>query len=451
MRSTMLPGLEEGAEILRRTAHPLGPSAASLDPLLDRIGGARMVLLGESSHGTHEFYRIRAEITKRLIRERRFSAVAIEGDWPDAQRVHRFIRGDHGIHGAADALSGFRRFPQWMWRNADVLDLVGWLREHNDDPTSIDQRVGFYGLDLYSLHASIAAVIDYLARVDPAAAERARTHYACFDPFGLDPQHYGHAVAGGRWDSCRDEVIAELIAIRQAAADYAGRTDHASQDEQFVAEQNAAVVVGAERYYREMFLQGNSSWNLRDRHMADTLEAILQFQRRHVGEPGIVVWAHNSHVGDARATERTRSGELNIGQLVRERYVDDAVLVGFSTSLGTVTAARNWDEPAERRVVRPPIPDSWESLFSEVDLPAFLTVVGEDPDADMVLDRVRLQRAIGVIYRPETERASHYYHTHLGRQFDAMLHVERSRAVEPLEQSAGWLAGEVPETYPSGL
>jgi erythromycin esterase-like protein len=444
--------LHDHAAVLRLAAHPLGASAASLDPLMERIGSARMVLLGESSHGTHDFYRVRAEITKRLIRERSFTAIAIEGDWPDAHRVHRYLRGGDGqILDASDALAGFRRFPQWMWRNADVLDLVGWLRDQNANTASADRRVGFYGLDLYSLHASIAAVVEYLRRVDPAAAQRALEHYSCFDPFGFDPQHYGHAVAGGRWESCRDEVIAELVALRKAAADYAERIDHVSVEDQFVAEQNAAVVVGAERYYREMFTEDNSTWNMRDRHMADTVEAIWQHQRKQASDPGIVIWAHNSHVGDARATERARNGELNIGQLLRERHADDAVLVGFSTSVGTVTAARNWDEPAERRVVRPPIPGSWESLFSAVGVPACLTIVGEDPEADTVLDRVRLQRAIGVIYRPETERASHYYHTHLGRQFDAILHYERTRAVEPLERSGQWLAGEAPETYPSGL
>lgn len=443
---------QEHVAALRAAARPLAAAAASLDPLLERIGDARVVLLGESSHGTHEFYRVRAEITKRLIREKGFTAVAVEGDWPDAARVHRFIRDDPGAdRNAEESLAAFRRFPQWMWRNADVLDLVGWLREHNDAEARRARKIGFHGLDLYSLHASIAAVLAYLQRVDPRAARRAADHYGCFDPFGPEPQWYGRAVAGGRWEDCRDEVIAELIALRREAVRYAEVVNGVGPDAQFDAEQNARVVIEAERYYREMFGGDQNTWNLRDTHMADTLDALLTHLGERTDVPRVVVWAHNSHVGDARATERGRAGELTLGQLARERHGKDAVLVGFSTSEGTVTAARNWDDPAERRQVRPPLPGSWEALFHATGLPALLLRPGESEAADAILAESRLQRAIGVIYRPETERQSHYYHARLGAQFDAMLHYDRTRAVEPLERTGQWTAGEVPETYPSAL
>lgn len=440
----------EQVAVLREAALPLGPSAGSLDPLLDRIGGAHVVLLGEATHGTHEFYRLRAEITKRLVREKGFRAVAIEGDWPDAARVNRYIRGaDPGITDAEDALRDFRRFPQWMWRNADVLDLIGWLRHHNEGEGRHDLKVGWYGLDLYSLHASIDAVIGYLRRVDPEAARRALEHYACFDPFGPEPQWYGRATAGGRWDDCQDEVIAELVALRRAAVRYTGDDEQVNADDQFDAEQNARVVVNAERYYREMFGRRDSTWNLRDSHMAETLDEVLRFLGHRAANPRVVVWAHNSHVGDARATERGRAGELTLGQLVRERHGDRAILVGFTTSTGSVTAARNWDEPAERRGVLPPIPESWEALFQATRLPAFLVI--PDSGTDAVLGATRLQRAIGVIYRPETERQSHYYHTRLNAQFDAVVHLDRTRAVEPLERTGAWDATEAPETWPSAL
>ncbi len=437
-------------EVLRAHAHPLGPSAASLDPLLDRIGHAPVVLLGEASHGTHEFYRLRAEITKRLIRERGFGGVAIEGDWPDAWRVHRYVRGVGTDRDAAEALSDFRRFPQWMWRNADVLDFVGWLRSHNDQRPAAE-RVGFYGLDLYSLHASIDAVIRYLDRVDPAAAAEARHHYACFDPFGIEPQRYGHLVSAGFVEGCRDEVVAELLALRRAAGRHRRQDHETGEAEQFFAEQNARVVVRAEAYYRAMFGGRDVSWNLRDQHMAETLEAVLAFLGQHAEVPRLVVWAHNSHVGDARATERTRAGELNLGQLVREQRGDGAVLVGFTTHGGTVTAAHNWDEPPGRRTVRPALAGSWEDVLDQVRLPSYLLIPGESPALAAALTTSRLHRAIGVVYRPETERQSHYYHTRLALQFDAILHHSQTRAVEPLERTPRWDRGEAPETWPTGL
>ena len=429
--------------------HPLTGSSRDFDPLLARVGHARFVLIGEASHGTHEFYRIRAAITKRLIVEKGFSAVAVEADWPDAYRVNRYVRGISDDADAVDALAGFVRFPQWMWRNADVLDFIGWLRAHNDSLARSAPRAGFYGLDLYSLHASIAAVLEYLDSVDPSGARRARDRYACFDQFGDDPQRYGRAASGGYARSCEAEVIAQLVEMRRSAAVYATHERGVVPDLLFYAEQNARLVANAEAYYRAMFGSRVSSWNLRDGHMAETLDALDAHLSNDHGLAKIVVWAHNSHLGDARATELSRSGELNLGQLVRERHGHDAVLVGFSTYGGTVTAASDWDAAAERKIVRPALPGSYESLFHEMGGPNFMLDLAAG--SDTTLRRPKLQRAIGVIYRPETERQSHYFHASLRRQFDALLHYDVTRAVEPLESTALWTRGEAPETFPSAL
>ncbi len=409
------------------------------------------MLIGEASHGTHEFYRIRSEITKRLIADRGFSAVAVEADWPDAYRVNRYVRGAGDDTDAVEALDGFVRFPQWMWRNADVLDFVGWLRAYNDTRSRPDDRAGFYGLDLYSLHASIEAVLQYLREVDPEAAERARERYACFDQFGSDPQTYGYATTAGLAASCEAEVVAQLVELRRSAGTYARHDGRLAADEAFFAEQNAHVVANAEQYYRAMFGSRVSSWNLRDLHMAETLDALVTFLRPRVAQPKVVVWAHNSHLGDARATELGRSGELNLGQVTRQRHGAEAVLIGFSTYDGTVTAASDWDAPAERKIVRPGLPGSYEAIFHDTGIANFSLVPDQNPELRAALDHARLQRAIGVIYRPQSERQSHYFHSHLPRQFDAVLHYDRTRAVEPLERTAVWEHGEVPETYPAGL
>ena len=292
--------------------HPLTGSSGDFDPLIARVGNARFALIGEASHGTHEFYRIRAEITKRLINEKGFSAVAVEADWPDAYRVNRYVRATSDDADAVEALAGFARFPQWMWRNADVLDFIGWLRAHNDLLPRGAPRVGFYGLDLYSLHASIQAVLAYLDSVDPSGARRARKRYSCFDQFGDDPQRYGHAASGGYARSCEAEVVAQLVELRRSAAVYALRDHGIAPDALFYAEQNARLVANAEEYYRAMFGSRASSWNLRDRHMAETLAALDAHLSRNGRPAKIVVWAHNSHLGDARATELSRSGELNL-------------------------------------------------------------------------------------------------------------------------------------------
>jgi erythromycin esterase-like protein len=438
------------ARAIAEAALPLAGSWADFDPLLDRIGDARFVLLGEASHGTHEFYKLRAELTKRLIRERGFVAIAAEADWPDAYRVNRYLRGLDGDADAIEALADFRRFPQWMWRNADVLDMVGWLRAHNDhvDPQA---RVGFYGLDLYSLHGSIDAVIQYLDKRDPAAAAAARQRYACFDPYGDEPQHYGYATAAGI-DDCAEEVVAQLVDLHRRRDALLRRDGVAAEDEQFAAEQNARVIANAEHYYRAMFTGGVSTWNLRDTHMMDTLDALAG----HLGRGGvpakIVVWAHNSHVGDSdAATHRHDRGEITIGHLCRERHPSSTVLIGFTTHHGTVTAAHDWGGSAERKRVRDGLRGSYEALFHQTGVPRFLLMLDDLGEVTGALREPRLERAIGVIYRPETERASHYFRTRLPQQFDAVLHLDETRAIEPLERTALWTRGEVPETYPTGL
>jgi erythromycin esterase-like protein len=415
------------------------------DTLMNLIGDSRLVLLGEASHGTHDFYHTRAQLTQWLIEERGFSAVAVEADWPDAHRVNRYVQDRGRDADAVEALGSFRRFPAWMWRNTDVVEFIAWLREYNDDLPEGARKASFYGLDLYSLHASARAVLEYLDKVDPEAARRARYRYACFENFGEDTQAYGYAASFGLSKSCEDEVVKQLVEMQRRAADLASRDGRLDPDAFFVAEQNARLVKNAERYYRAMFGSRVSSWNLRDQHMVETLEALV----RHLG-PGpakVVVWAHNSHLGDARATEMGSSGELNVGQLVRERYGKAATLVGFTTYDGTVTAASNWDGPAERKRVRPALDGSYEDLFHATNIPNFLLQVRGATWLSGVL-KERLERAIGVIYSPETERISHYFHVRLADQFDAVIHMDHTRAVEPLERTAQWEEGELPETYP---
>lgn len=432
--------------VIRDDCQPLTGAPGDYDALLEEIGDARLVLIGEASHGTHEFYRQRAVITKRLIEEKGFTGVAVEADWPDAYRVNRYVHGADDDADAESALAGFRRFPAWMWRNADVLDFVGWLRAHND---GTDRPVSFFGLDLYSLFSSTQAVVDYLHKVDPAAANNARRRYQCFERF-QESQAYGYAVAAGISEPCRRAVVHQLVELQHHANDYLRRDGIAAEDEQFYAEQNARLVVSAEQYYRSMFASAASSWNLRDQHMSDTLEHLLDHLDRHDGHARAVVWAHNSHVGDARKTEMTRRGELNVGQLTRQRYGGDAFLVGFTTYEGSVSAASDWEAPVQRKNVRPALEGSYEALFHACAVPAFM--LGPAQQASMAgLREPRLERAIGVIYRPETERASHYFAARLSEQFDAVIHIDRTRAVEPLEVTAEWQRGEPPETYPSAL
>jgi erythromycin esterase-like protein len=335
-----------------------------------------------------------------------------------------------------------------MWRNREVVRFLRWLRGRNADRPLAD-RVGFYGLDLYSLHRSIACVIDYLEKVDPAAADLARHRYGCFDIFGEDPQTYGYSTSARLAPSCEDDVVRQLVHLQRSAADYANRDGRIAADEYFVAEQNARVVRDAEAYYRAMYRGGAESWNLRDRHMMSTLEALLEYAAKTHRPRRAVVWAHNSHLGDARATGLAASGEINLGQLVRQKYGDGACLVGMTTHGGEVTAARAWDAPPELRLIRPSLRGSYERLFHDAGIPTFmlrLTI----PDLQRALGSPRLERAIGVIYQPETERASHYFPATLPDQFDLVVHVDETRALEPLEKWARHEA-DLPETYPTGV
>ncbi|WP_460357705.1 erythromycin esterase family protein [Mycobacterium sp. ZZG] len=439
---------------VRRIAVDAPDGIPPLQVLDEFIGDARVVLIGESSHGTHEFYQARAQITKWLIDHKGFLGVAAEADWPDAYRVNRFVRGIGEDEAAEEALRGFQRFPAWMWRNTVVRDFADWLRDRNGR-VEAQRQAGFYGLDLYSLHRSMQDVITYLEKVDPEAAARARQRYSCFDHASADDdgKAYGFAAAFGAGQTCEQQAVEQLIDFQRNSVVYARRDGLLAEDEAFYAERNAHVVRNAETYYRAMFSGRVSSWNLRDQHMADTLSALLDhLDHDDAGESRIVVWAHNSHVGDARATEVYSDGQTTLGALARELYPGTTRLIGFSTYTGTVTAASEWGGIAERKTVRPGLPNSVEELFHDTEKDACYVKMRTDgrPSADP-LDYIWLGRAIGVIYLPATERQSHYFHVRPADQFDAMIHIDNTRALEPLELTSEWIAGELPETYPSGL
>ena len=454
---------------LKAAASPINETAG-LGPLIDAISEARFVLIGEATHGTEEFYRTRAHITQRLIAEHGFAAVAVEADWPDAFRANRYVR-HHGVdHSAPEALGDFRRFPVWMWRNHVVAGFLEWLKTHNH-AGSARRRVGFYGLDVYSMHSSMRRVLGYLEQVDPQAARLARDRYGCFDRFEGDPHLYGRVTTLGVATDCEKESLAQLTDMlrrrgSEAAAlstELSARANGASDarsaeldpmddEAAFDAAQNARVVRDAEAYYRAQFLGNARSWNLRDTHMADTLDELLT-HLRHLGHarPRVVVWAHNSHLGDARATDRREWGELNLGQLMRERHPGECQLIGFTTYDGSVTAASAWDEPAELKRVRPALRGSYEELFHTVGWPAFHLDLRRLPKELEPLAEPRLHRAIGVIYRPETERVSHYYQASMPQQFDHVIHIDRTQALRPLDRSAGEVEADEPETFPTGL
>ena len=437
-------------DAVRNSAHLLAGSRKDYDPLLEMAEGVRFVCLGEATHGSHELYRERARITQRLVAEQGFNAVIVEADWPDADRVNRWVQGRSDDADAEEALAGFRRFPTWMWRNAVVVDFAGWLRTH---------PALFCGMDLYSLYGSIDAVVRYLARVDPEASARARERYACLE-MHEEAEAYGQALRLGISRSCEEETVRQLLELQKRSA-------AAVDPELFSAEQNARLARNAEAYYRAMFGSRISTWNLRDRHMAETIESVAEFLKRRDGYARVVIWAHNSHLGDARATDAGDAGQLNVGQLLREKHGNEALLVGFTTYDGSVTAADDWGGPPEHMRVRPAIEGSVEELFHQVELPRFFLPLrgaegggfasdGRKPpgwsmgEALGGLREPMLERAIGVVYRPRTERESHYFEARVAAQFDAIVHVDRTRAVEPLERAQIWTA-EPPETYPSAL
>jgi erythromycin esterase-like protein len=429
---------------LQRHAVPLDTHLPA--QLLDAIGSRRIALLGEASHGTQEFYELRAQITRHLVESHGCRAIVIEGDWPDAWRINRWVRGLEGGT-ASDALAGFERFPTWMWRNTVVRDFIVWLRAHNASRPPWEQ-VGFYGMDLYSLFGSVRVVLDYLERADPDAARRARRRYACFDHFQQDLQAYGYAAGFGTGFSCEDAVSAQLSDLLRART-----ADEGDPDALFHAQQNARLVKNAEQYYRSMFRGRASSWNLRDLHMVDTVQAISAHLQDRTGQPPrMAVWAHNSHLGDASATEMAEQGEWNVGQLLRQRWPHEVFLLGFTTHAGAVRAASEWDEPGQVKTVRPGLTGSWEALFHAMGHDRFALLAFANPELRQLLDADLLERAIGVIYLPDTERRSHYFTARIGAQFDAVVHVDRTSALEPLASSGQAPSGvEIPETFPVGV
>jgi erythromycin esterase-like protein len=444
---------------LRSHTQEIGPHRPGWATLLDRKADARIVCIGEASHGTEEFYRVRAELSKALIDAAGFTAVAVEADWPDAYRVNRYVRdlpapADGHDASAEEALAGFERFPAWMWRNQVVREFVEWLRQHNLRKAPNTAQAGFYGIDLYSMYRSMEAVVHYLQKADPAAARRAKLRYGCFEQFAEDPQHYGFAAGRGIADPCESEVIAQLMDLQRRAGELVRRDGRILPDEYFYAEQNARLVKNAEEYYRSMYRGRKSSWNLRDTHMADTVDALLDYLNNREGQAKIIVWAHNSHLGDSRATEMGRRGELNVGQLLRERHPAETFHLGFTTNDGTVLAAHDWDDPPHVHEVRPGLEGSYEALFHRVGGDFWLPLQLGDRAREILLEAGdKLERAIGVIYRPETERQSHYFHARLPEQFDAVIHLDRTRALVPLDspQPSAATAEEAPETYPSAV
>ena len=427
------------AHLVREVAEPLESiDGQDLGPLLDRLSGSRLVLLGEASHGTSEFYRMRARITQELIRRRGFTIVAAEADWPDARRVTRYVQALPDGHHPAE--SAFARFPTWMWRNHETWAFVEWLRVFNAEVREPGQRAGFYGLDLYSLFTSIRSVLEYLERVDPPAARLARERYSCLTPWQADPQAYARAALTGRYRVCEKEAVAMLRDMLSHELEYAERDGDRFLD----AVQNARLVADAERYYRAMYYGANESWNQRDRHMFDTLERLLDF---HGPSAKAVVWAHNSHLGDARATEMSARGELNLGQLCRQRFGNEAFLVGFGTDHGTVAAAHEWDDPMRVMALRPAHPDSYERVCHDAGTRAFLLPLRQ-PQREEVrveLAPARLERAVGVIYRPDTELQSHYFHASLPYQFDEYVWFDETQSVRPIASTE---ARTLPAAHP---
>ncbi len=429
---------EQLVELLRQHAIPL---PAIDDPAFtdhfDQFANARVVLIGEASHGTSEFYRARAAITRRLVERHGFTIIAAEADWPDAAKIDRYVRHQQPPTWVEE---GFKRFPTWMWRNQEVADFTHWLRGHNK-ALAPEERVEFRGLDVYSLGSSIREVLDYLDHVDPQAARAARTRYGCLSPWHEEPAIYGHNVMLGQ-PSCEDAVVEQLRALLDQRLEYLAKDGGSF----FNAEQNARVVLAAEQYYRAMYQGSVNSWNLRDRHMFDTLRALLD----HRGDDAkAIVWAHNSHIGNAAATSMGWGGEFNIGELCRTAFGSDAVLIGMATDRGEVAAADNWDEPMQIKQVRPSRPDSWEQLFLQTGIAASLTSWRDNAQLRQALATPRLERAIGVIYRPATERQSHYFQAILSEQFDALIWLEQTRAVTPIGPQQ--IDDEiVPDTYPFG-
>jgi protein-L-isoaspartate(D-aspartate) O-methyltransferase len=428
------------SELIEKSAiHIPSIDSVDLSGLMKRIGDARVVLLGEATHGTAEFYDMRARITKELIQHKGFRFVAVEADWPDAAQIDHFAR-ETRMEPTEEPT--FARFPTWMWANMQVLEFVKWLRQYNKRYSSPDKAIGFFGLDLYSLYSSINSVINYLEDVDSELAAIARKRYGCLTPWEADPATYGAAALTGKHKGCEAEVVEMLNSLMHRRLDYAQKDGRRFLD----AVSNARLVRNAEQYYRIMYEGSTESWNFRDQHMFDTLKNLLDF---HGPGSRAVVWEHNSHIGDAAATEMGARGEINVGHLCRKHFGDDAYLIGFGTHHGTVAAAPDWGAPMEIRTVRPSHPDSYERLCHDSGLNAFMLPLSDQKQRVVKeLMRPRLERAIGVIYRPETEVASHYFNACLPLQFNEYIWFDETRAVDALGPEAGI---GMPETFPFGL
>ena len=436
-------------QLIREVAEGLDGAAGAraIDALLERVGDARLVLLGEATHGTSEFQRWRARISRALIERKGFSFVAVEADWPDAARIDEFVRGAGRRSGFE--FTPFARFPSWMWRNRETDEFIRWLRDHNQSRAESQPKVGFHGLDLYSLFTSIGLVLEYLDGVDSVAAGVARARYGLLTPWQQDPAAYGRAVLAGRYQSSEGAVVRMLQDLMTRRMEYVQNGNGAASERFFDAAQNARLVADAEAYYRALYYGSDRAWNLRDRHMFDTLECVLG----HYGPDAKgIVWEHNSHIGDAAATEMSSRGQLNLGQLCRERFDRLSYKVGFGTDHGSVAAASEWGGPLEVKRVLPARADSYERICHQTELASFLLPLREAPRASVreALLEPRLERAIGVLYLPESELTSHYFHASLPRQFDEYLWIDETRALEPLPTPAG-PSLDLPETYPFGL
>lgn len=440
LKSEPRGGTRKLVQHVARVATPLG-GPADLDPLLERIGDARYVLLGEASHGTSEYYQWRARISQRLIREKSFSFIAVEGDWPDCYRVNRYVKGfPDSETDAREVLDAFVRWPTWMWANQEIVDLAEWLHRHNTGLPE-DRKVGFYGLDVYSLWDSLYAVLGYLRKADPTALPAARRAFLCFEPYGEDVQEYARATALVP-SACQNEVIALLKALRtrEPPSRAGGREDY------FAAEQNALVLKNAEAYYRAMVQGGPESWNIRDRHMTETLERLMH---HHGPDTRAIVWEHNTHVGDARYTDMADDGMVNVGQLVRERHAGEGVVVvGFGSYRGTVIAAQEWEAPMEEMAVPPGREGSWEDVLHRAGEADKLLLLDDVREAGDFLEE-RGHRAIGVVYHPEYEQFGNYVPTVLPRRYDAFCHIDETHALHPLHLRPA--LEKLPETYPWGV
>lgn len=437
---------------LKKLVIPLDSKNANYDDLFQSINGARFILMGEASHGTMEFYRERIRITKQLIERYGYDAVVIEGDWPDSYRVNEYVNATSTDENGEAALLGFQRFPTWMWRNEEVLDFIEWLRVFNDHKPKHERGVGFYGMDLYSLFTSMEVVMKYLLKTDRALAEKAKKRFSCFDHYNNDSQLYGYLASYSEsLHGCEHEVIDQLKEILKMKL-YLQSMSNKVPDEFFSTLQNARLIKNAENYYRCMYGGRTSSWNLRDEHMVQTIEQIDQHLSQEYGRPArIIVWAHNSHIGDARETQLSLIGELNVGQLMRQKYGSEVFLLGFTTFEGYVTAASEWGARAERKKINPGLENSYENLFHQVGYDRFMFITKDNMKLKSFFPIRKLERAIGVVYVPRSERQSHYFYSNIANQFDAVIHIDATEALKPIEKYSSLPNQDAPETFPSGL